>query len=155
MKKTITILGASGKNGSKISAILLKEGYHVRLVAKTAENLEEFNGLGAEVVPGDIADVDVLTKAFTNADSAFVLLPPNFTAISYREFQRKVGDAIIEAIQKSGIKYIVNLSSNGAHMHEGNGIIAGLAEQEVKLNQLREVNVLHLRPALFLWIIRC
>jgi hypothetical protein len=35
-------------------------------------------------------------------------------------------------------------------MHEGNGIIAGLAEQEVKLNQLRDVNVLHLRPAYFM-----
>jgi hypothetical protein len=44
----------------------------------------------------------------------------------------------------------VNLSSCGAHMHEGNGIIAGLAEQEVKLNQLRDVNVLHLRPAYFM-----
>jgi uncharacterized protein YbjT (DUF2867 family) len=94
--------------------------------------------------------VDIVTKAFKNADSAFVLLPPNFTAISYREFQRKVGDAIIETIQKSGIKYIVNLSSCGGHMHKGNGIIAGLAEQEVKLNQLKDVNVLHLRPAYFM-----
>jgi uncharacterized protein YbjT (DUF2867 family) len=150
MKKTITVLGASGKNGSKISAILLKEGHHVKLVAKTAENLEKFREMGAEVIPGDITDVDILTKAFKNADSAFVLLPPNFTAISYREFQRKVGNAIIEAIQRSGIKHIVNLSSCGAHLHEGNGLIAGLAEQEVKLNQLREVNVLHLRPAYFM-----
>jgi hypothetical protein len=35
-------------------------------------------------------------------------------------------------------------------MHEGNGIIAGLAEQEVKLNQLKDVNVLHLRPTYFM-----
>ncbi|MES1219333.1 MAG: NAD(P)H-binding protein [Bacteroidota bacterium] len=150
MKKTITVLGASGKIGSKIAAILLKEGHHVKLVARTAENLIRFSDMGAEIIPGDITDSAVVAKAFNNADSAFVLLPPNFIASSYREFQRKVGDATIEAIQKSGIKYIVNLSSYGAHMHEGNGIIAGLAEQEVKLNQLRDVNVLHLRPAYFM-----
>lgn len=150
MKKTITVLGASGKIGSKIAGILLKEGHHVKLVARTADNLKKFSDMGAEVIPGDITDVAVVTKAFKNADSAFVLLPPNFTANSYREFQRKVGDTTIEAIQKSGIKYIVNLSSYGAHMHEDNGLIAGLAEQEVKLNQLKDVNVLHLRPAYFM-----
>jgi uncharacterized protein YbjT (DUF2867 family) len=150
MKKTVTVLGASGKNGSKIAATLLKDGYHVKVVAKTVEKLEKFSVMGAEVIQGDITDASVVAKAFTNADSAFVLLPPDFTAVSYREFQRKVGDATIEAIQRSGIKYIVNLSSCGAHMHEGNGIIAGLAEQEVKLNQLKNVNVLHLRPAYFM-----
>jgi len=150
MKKTIVILGATGKVGSKISEILLKEGHNVKLIARTSDKLKKFKDMGAEVISADITDIDVLADAFKNADSAYVFLPPNFTAISYREYQRKVGDATIEAIKKSGIKYIVNLSSCGAHMHEGNGIIGGLAEQEVKLNQLKDVNVLHLRPAYFM-----
>jgi uncharacterized protein YbjT (DUF2867 family) len=106
--------------------------------------------MGAEVIAADITDAEAVSIVFKNADSAFVMTPPNFTALNYREFQRKVGNAIVEAIQKSGIKYIVNLSSSGGHMHEGNGLIAGLAEQEVKLNQLKDVNVLHLRPAYFM-----
>jgi uncharacterized protein YbjT (DUF2867 family) len=134
MKKTIVILGATGKVGSKISEILLKEGHNVKSIARTSDKLKKFKDMGAEVISADITDIDVLADAFKNADSAYVFLPPNFTAISYREYQRKVGDATIEAIKKSGIQYIVNLSSCGAHMHEGNGIIAGLAEQEVKLN---------------------
>jgi uncharacterized protein YbjT (DUF2867 family) len=150
MKKTIVILGASGKIGGKLSEILLKEGHKVKLIARTADELKKFSEIGAEVIPADIIDVEMVSTAFKNADSAFVMTPPNFTSSNYREFQRKVGNAIIEAIQKSGIKYIVNLSSNGGHMHEGNGLIAGLAEQEVKLNQLKDVNVLHLRPAYFM-----
>jgi uncharacterized protein YbjT (DUF2867 family) len=150
MKKTIVVLGATGKVGSKISEILLKEGHYVKLIARTADKLETFKDMGAEVIFSDITDIDVLANTFKNADSAYVMTPPSFTANSYRAFQRKVGDAIIEAIQKSGIKYIVNLSSCGAHMHENNGIIAGLAELEVKLNQLNDVNVLHLRPAYFI-----
>jgi hypothetical protein len=30
------------------------------------------------------------------------------------------------------------MSSLGAHMHEGNGIMAGTGEQEVRLNQLTD-----------------
>ena len=150
MKKTIVVLGATGKVGSKISEILLKEGHKVILIARMADKLKTFKDMGAEVISGDITNVDVVADAFRNADSAYVMTPPSFTAISYRAFQRKVGDGIIEAIQKSGIKYIVNLSSCGAHMHESNGLIAGLAELEVKLNQLNDVNVLHLRPAYFI-----
>jgi uncharacterized protein YbjT (DUF2867 family) len=150
MKKTIVVLGAAGKVGGKISEILLKEGHHVKLIARTADELKKFSEMGAEVIAADITDAEVLANAFKDVASAYVFTPPNFTAVNYREFQRKIGNAIIEAIQKSGIKYIVNLSSNGGHMHEGNGLIAGLAEQEVKLNQLKEVNVLHLRPAYFM-----
>ena len=150
MKKTIVVLGATGKVGGKISEILLKEGHNLKLIAQTDDKLKKFGDMGAEVIPADITDVDVLTDAFKNADSAYVFTPPNFTATNYREFQRKVGDATIEAIKRSGIKYIVNLSSCGAHMHENNGLITGLAEQEVKLNQLKDVNVSHLRPAYFL-----
>jgi uncharacterized protein YbjT (DUF2867 family) len=87
MKKTITVSGASGKNGGKISAILLKEGHNVKIVVRAADNLEKFSEMGAEIIPGDITDADVITKAFKNGDSAFVLFPPNFAAISYREFQ--------------------------------------------------------------------
>lgn len=150
MKKTIVVLGATGKVGGKIANILLKEGHHVKLIARSEDLGKRFNDSNAEVIPGDTTNADLLTKAFEGSDSAFILLPPNFTAVNYREFQRQVGDAAIEAIKRSGIKYIVSLSSAGAHMHEGNGIIAGLAEQEVKLNQLKNVNVLHLRPAYFL-----
>ena len=150
MKKTITVLGATGKVGGKIAEILLKEGHHLKLIAQTSDKLKKFKNMGAEIIAADITDVDVLTKAFENSDSAYVFTPPNFTTTNYREFQRIVGDAVITAIKKSGIKYIVNLSSCGAHMHEGNGIIAGLSEQEVKLNQLKDVYVLHLRPAYFM-----
>jgi uncharacterized protein YbjT (DUF2867 family) len=150
MKKTIVVLGATGKVGAKISEILLKEGHKVKLIARNTDELKKFSEMRAEIVPIDITDAGAVANAFKNADSAFVMTPPNFSAPFYRQFQRKVGNAIIEAIQKSGIKYIVNLSSNGGHMHEGNGIIAGLAEQEVKLNQLDDVNILHLRPAYFM-----
>lgn len=150
MKKTIVVLGATGKVGSKIADLLLREGHQLKLISRSEGLKNRFGGTGAELILGDITDADLLTAGFKGADSAFILLPPNFTSPDYRAFQRKVGDVAIEAIKRSGIKYIVNLSSAGAQLHEGNGLIAGLAEQEVKLNQLKDVHIMHLRPAYFL-----
>lgn len=150
MKQKIVILGATGTVGSKISEILLNEGHEVTLIARRTEKLEKYHSLGAEIIAGTITDVEMLTGAFKNADSAFVLLPDNVMAEDTRAYQRTVTGKLIEAIENSGIRYIVNMSSLGAHMHEGNGIIGGTAEQEVRLNQLNDVNVLHIRSAYFM-----
>jgi uncharacterized protein YbjT (DUF2867 family) len=150
MKTKIVVLGATGTVGSKISETLLNEGHHVTLVARHTEKLEKYRTLGAEIIEGDITDVETLTNAFKKADSAFVLLPDNVKAENTRAYQRQVTGKLIEAIEKSGIKYIVNMSSLGSHMHEGNGMMGGTGEQEVRLNQLNDVNVLHIRSAYFM-----
>jgi uncharacterized protein YbjT (DUF2867 family) len=150
MKTKIVVLGATGTVGSKISEILLNEGHQVTLIARHTEKLEKFRSMGAEIIAGEITDVETLTNAFKNADSAFVLLPDNVKAENTRAYQRQVTGKLIEAIENSGIQYIVNMSSLGSHMHEGNGIMGGTGEQEVRLNQLNDVNVLHIRSAYFM-----
>lgn len=150
MKKKIVILGATGTVGSKISENLLNEGHHVIMIARHTEKLERFRPMGAEIIAGDVNDVEVLANAFKNADSAFLILPDNPFAENTRTYQREVTGNLIKAIEESGIKYIVNMSSVGSHLHEGNGMMAGTGEQEVRLNQLKDVNVLHIRSAYFM-----
>jgi uncharacterized protein YbjT (DUF2867 family) len=150
MKKKIVILGATGTVGSKIAEILLSEGHQATLIARHTEKLDKYRELGAEIIAGDITNVQTLTNAFSNADSAFILLPDNVKADNTRAYQRMVTGILIKAIEDSGIKYIVNMSSLGSHMHEGNGIMAGTGEQEVRLNQLNDVNLLHIRSAYFM-----
>lgn len=150
MKRKIVILGATGTVGSKIAENLLNDGHQVTLVARHPEKLEKYRTLGAEIIAGDISDVETLTSAFANADSAFILLPDNVKAENTRAYQRDVTSRLIEAIEKSGIKHVVNMSSVGSHMHEGNGMMGGTGEQEVRLNQLKDVNVLHIRSAYFM-----
>ena len=150
MKKKIVVLGSTGTVGSKISEILLNQGHLVTLIARNTEKLDKYRGLGATIIKADITDVDTLAHAFKDADSAFILMPDNVQAENTRVYQRQVTGNLIEAIQNSGIRYIVNMSSLGAHMHEGTGIMAGTGEQEVRLNQLSDVNILHLRSAYFM-----
>jgi len=146
----IVITGASGHIGSKIAASLLLQGQKVRCVARTAEKLEEFADKGAEVSTISLADTSSLIKAFSGADAVFAMIPPNYKAPDFRAYQNAIGASLAEAIEKSGVKYIVNLSSQGAHLPDGTGPIKGLHDQEVRLNKLNGVNMLHIRPTYFM-----
>ena len=146
----IVITGASGHIGSKIVSSLLLQGQKVRCVARTAEKLEEFAGKGAEVSTISLADTSSLIKAFSGADAVFAMIPPNYKAPDFRAYQNAIGASLAEAIEKSGVKYIINLSSQGAHLPDGTGPIKGLHDQEVRLNKLNGVNILHIRPTYFM-----
>ena len=78
------------------------------------------------------------------------MIPPNFTAVDFRAYQNEVGNSIATGIIKAGVKFVVNLSSQGAEFPAGTGPIAGLHDQEERLNRLQGVNVLHLRATYFI-----
>jgi len=146
----LVIAGATGKTGSKLTEILMKEGHKVRVIGRDAEKLKGFTTKGAEAAVGNITDTAFLTRAFTGAEAVFALMPPNFVAADFRAYQEKIGVSIVDAIKGSGVKYVVNLSSQGAHLPDRTGPIKGLHDQEERLNRLAGVNVLHLRPTYFM-----
>ncbi|MDD2898013.1 MAG: hypothetical protein PHI31_04800 [Desulfuromonadaceae bacterium] len=80
----------------------------------------------------------------------FIMIPPNYTAVNFRKYQKDIGESIACAVSKSGVKHAVNLSSQGAELPGGTGPILGLRDQEQRLNSLSAVNVLHLRPVYFM-----
>ncbi|MEW6701346.1 MAG: NmrA family NAD(P)-binding protein [Bacteroidota bacterium] len=146
----IAIMGATGNIGSKLAAHLLEKGEKVRVIARSADKLKELENKGAKVFAGDAANVEFLTAAFTGADVVFALIPPNMAAENMRAFYNSFGEKIAEAIRKSGVKNVLNLSSHGAELSEGTGPIKGLHDQEERLNKINGVNVLHLRPTYFM-----
>lgn len=146
----ITILGATGNVGGKIAGILIKKGEPVRLVARSAEHLRPLAGKQAETLAGDALDTDFLVKAFTGADAVFSLVPPNPKAEKFMSYADSIGGSIARALELAKVKYVVNLSSVGADLPEGTGPIAGLHHQEARLNRIKGLYVLHLRPATFM-----
>ena len=140
------ILGASGNTGSIIADSLLSKGKKVRVVGRDAGRLQRFVGQGAEAFTGDMTDAAALTKAFSGARAAYLLLPP----ITSREDQELESDAIAKAVRESGLPYAVYLSSYGAHVPEGTGPVTGLHSAEQKLNAIGGLNILHLRAAYFM-----
>lgn len=140
------ILGASGNTGSIVADFLLSKGRKVRVVGRDAARLQRFAVKGAEAFTADVNDAAALTKAFSGARAAYLLLPP----ITSREDQERESDSIAKAVTESGLRYAVHLSSYGAQVPEGTGPVTGLHSSEQKLNAISGLNVLHLRAAYFM-----
>jgi uncharacterized protein YbjT (DUF2867 family) len=144
------VLGASGNTGQVVAKNLLARGQKVRVVGRNAARLQPLAADGAELFIGDATDATALTKAFHQADSAYVLIPPDLASKDSRAFQDRVSDAIATALQNAGVKNIVSLSSFGADKASGTGPVVGLHNLEQKLNQINGANVLHLRAGYFM-----
>jgi uncharacterized protein YbjT (DUF2867 family) len=84
------ILGASGNTGSIIVDSLLLKGEKVRVMGRDARRLERFVCKGAEAFTADVSDAVALTKAFSGARAAYLMLPP----AKSREDQEQESDAI-------------------------------------------------------------
>src|SRR6202158_4605120 len=140
------ILGASGNTGSIIANSLLSEGRKGRVMGRGAGRLQRFVRKGAEAFTANVSDAAALTKAFSGARAAYLMLPP----AKSREDQERDSDAIAKAVKESGLLYAVHLSSYGAQVPEGTGPVAGLHSSEQKLNAIGGLNVLHLRAAYFM-----
>jgi uncharacterized protein YbjT (DUF2867 family) len=144
----IVITGATGNIGSKITSRLLSRGQKVRCIARTAGKLGRFTG--AEAAPGSLEDTAFLTRAFSGASAVFAMIPPSYAAPDFRAYQNTIGASIAKAIEKAGVEHVLNLSSQGAHLPDGTGLIKGLHDQEGRLDGLAGVNMLHMRPAYFM-----
>jgi len=144
------ITGATGNIGSKIAARLINAGKPVRLIGRDENRLKEVSSSKTENAVGRLENVDFLTKAFKDATVVFAMIPPNITAENIREYQNKVGSAITTAIKNAGVKNVVSLSSIGAHLTEGSGVVQGLYDFEQMLNKLENTNVVFLRAGFFM-----
>jgi uncharacterized protein YbjT (DUF2867 family) len=146
----IVVTGATGKTGSIITELLLEKGEKVRAIGRSSERLKRFRDKGAEIEAGDQSDPIFLTRAFSNADSAYLLIPPKFDALDIRVFYNTMGEAVVAAIKDSGVKKVVFLSSIGAELEYGTGPVTGLHDVEEKLKWLIGVDVAILRPGYFM-----
>jgi len=144
------VLGASGNTGHVVATNLLAGGKKVRVVGRNAAHLKPLEAKGAETFTADVTDADALTQAFQQADSAYVMIPPNPTTTDPAGYQNRAIDAIAAAVQKAGTKNVVALSSIGADKSSGVGPVVGLHNLEQKLSQIDSANVLFLRAGYFM-----
>lgn len=76
----IVVIGATGKVGSKVSNLLLEQGYKPTLIARSEENLLPFKQKGAEIVAISMLEKDKLTAALKGADVVITLIFSNHLA---------------------------------------------------------------------------
>ena len=146
MKYVIT--GSAGNISRPLSERLLAAGHDVTVIGRHKEHLEPLTSKGARAAIGDVEDTAFLTQAFAGADAAYTMYPPQLAAMDLGAY-KVLAEKYAAAIRANNIRYVVNLSSIGAHMPQGCGPVSGLHGAEEELNKLSDVNVLHLRPGFF------
>jgi uncharacterized protein YbjT (DUF2867 family) len=146
----VVLMGANGNITSRLAKLLLGQGGKVRVIGRDAAHMKSLKETGAELAVGSAADAAFLAQQFKGADAVYAMIPPEYSSPDHRKYQNVVGEAIAQAIVKSGVTSVVSLSSGGASLPDGTGPIAGLHDQEERLKKLSSVNILHLRAAYFM-----
>ncbi|MGC1105339.1 MAG: NAD(P)H-binding protein [Candidatus Acidiferrales bacterium] len=146
----IVITGATGNTGAVAAEALLAKGEKVRVIGRDASKLERFASKGAEPFVANVENADEIARAFENAEAVYLLIPQALHRDDFRDYQERVSDAYVAAIEKSDVKFAVTLSSIGAQHAAKTGPIVGLHNMEEKLNAISSLNVLHLRPTSFM-----
>lgn len=144
------IAGASGNTGRIIANTLLDAGKTVKVISRNAEHVADLVAKGATAAIGNLNDAAFLTAAFRGAKAVYTLIPPTWQVTNWRQYQTETGFAIASAVQAAGVPYVVNLSSQGAHLPEGAGPVSGLFYVETMLNSIPGLNVKHLRAGFFM-----
>lgn len=148
----IIITGSLGNISKPLAKTLIKEGHQITVIASSSERKSEIENLGAQAAIGSVNDVVFLTQTFKGADALYCMIPranyfdPN---LDLDAFTRTIGNNYAEAISKSGVKRVVFLSSIGAHLEQGSGIIQRYNEIEAVLNKLSDVSITFMRPTSF------
>lgn len=146
---TVTVLGATGKTGGTVAERLLAAGTRVKAVARSADKLAALAKKGAQVVTADVTDAAAITAALRGSDAAYLMIPSDYTQPDLLGQYERAGEAIARAVQDSGLRRAVFLSSVGADVPSGTGPIVGVRRVEQRLRAIAGLNLLVLRPGYF------
>ncbi len=109
----IAMLGSLGNVNRVAVPELLNAGHEVTLLTSSADRVAEIEELGAHAVVGSMTNLDDLVATLTGADVAYLMLTGRATG-SLVAHGEMVGNLFKQAIETTGIKRVVNLSSVGA-----------------------------------------
>jgi uncharacterized protein YbjT (DUF2867 family) len=113
MSKLLTILGATGNQGSSVAnyvvadPVLSKE-YSVRAVTRDTQKpaAKELAAKGIEVVQGDLDDIDSIKAAFKGSHTVFAVTVTIYDEqLKAREVRQ--GKALADAAVEAGVKYLI------------------------------------------------
>ena len=151
----IVLTGSLGHISKPLTKSLIEKGHSATVISSKPERQKDIEALGAKAAIGTMQDVEFLAKTFTGADIVYLmeaLGAESFHAqnLDYMAAIDKIANNYKQAVQQSGVKRVVHLSSIGAHTDKGNGMLAFHHEVETILKELPEdVAIKFMRPVGF------
>ena len=139
---TLLVTGAAGRTGGYTSQLLLERGHHVRaLVHRFDDRAAALRDSGADVIVGDLLDIDTVRAAADGVRAAYFVYPIEPGLL-------EATATFAEAAKEAGVSAIVNMSQISARR--------GAASDAARIHWLGErildwspVAATHLRPTYF------
>lgn len=152
----IVLTGSSGRIGKPLTKSLVKNEHLVTVISSKTERKTEIEALGAKAAIGSMQDVDFLTKTFKNADAVYLMVAWDAIGnifdkeINFPTEFLKIASIYKQAVEQSGVKKVVYLSSIGAHTNESIGSLSIYHGVEKIMNELSSnVSIKFMRPVAF------
>jgi uncharacterized protein YbjT (DUF2867 family) len=148
----IVLTGSLGHISLPLTKELVEKGHTITVISSKADRQKDIEALGAKAAIGRLEDADFLTATFKGADAVYTMIPPgNYfnTDFDIMAHCKKLAGNFLQAIQEAGVKRVVHLSSIGAHMEKGSGLILFHRAVEDALDKLPGVGLTFMRPAGF------
>ena len=143
------VAGVTGHTGKVVAETLLAQSLPVRVIVRDAKKGEAWKARGAEVAIAEIKDVNAMTQALHGASGVYLLSPPAMEITDISKHSSEVAGALKAAINESGVKHVVFLSSIAAHLPSGTGPIVGVHVIEQAFEDLK-THVTFLRAGYFM-----
>ena len=145
---SIVVTTPTGNIGSRVARLLVQAGVRPVLLVRNPDKLDPELRAASEVRLVDQDDAASVVEATKGATSLFWLNPPDYHSEDpIGAYVRKGGNAA-RAIRENGIPRVVFLSSVGAELRHGAGLVDGLGQTE-ELLDATDASILHLRPGFF------
>ncbi len=156
----IVLTGSLGHISKPLTLELITKGHSVTVISSKAERQKGIQALGAKAAIGTMQDTDFLTRTFTGADIVYCMESGDrsrmfdksnpLTLTEMLDSSTQIFENYKQAIQNSGVKKVVHLSSIGAHTDKGNGILKYHYYAENILKELPDdVSIKTMRPVGF------
>jgi uncharacterized protein YbjT (DUF2867 family) len=152
----IVLTGSLGRIGKPLTQSLVKNGYSVTVISSKSERQKDIEALGANAAIGSMQDVDFLTTTFKNADVVYLMVAWDAIGqifdkeIDFPTEFLKIASKYKQAVEQSGVKKVVHLSSIGAHTDSGIGSLSIYHGVEKIMNELSsDVSIKFMRPVAF------
>ncbi|MEU9691984.1 NmrA family NAD(P)-binding protein [Amycolatopsis japonica] len=114
----VLVTGATGRQGGATARALLAAGVPVRALVRDPARAKAVEALGAELVVGDLHDVESVIRAAKGARAVFSVQMPGMNEDGF-DFAGEVtqGVNLIEGAKAAGVPQFVHTSVSGAGQH--------------------------------------
>jgi len=145
----IAVVGATGRIGAQLTRKLLNAGHQVRALSRGGPSLDALVKAGAEPFPGSFdTGAGELDKFFRDADAAFLMVKTDWSNI--HGHYPAVAQRFVDALRDSPVRLAVSLTAIGSEVKGDTGHFSCFHQLDQKLNQLANLDLVHLRAGWFM-----